>query len=237
MAKVAAVVVAGGTAQRFGARSGKQLLELAGRPVVAWSVDALSQAPEVGLVVVVCPAEQRPAFEAALSSAGVPEPVRFAPSGASRQQSVVSGLAAVPPEYDIVAIHDGARPLLRPQSVTRALSALLADDTLDGVVLGHPSVDTVKIVDDDCVVVSTPDRAHTWAVQTPQIFRRGALERAHTAALERGREHTDDAGVVEAAGGRVMLVEGERDNLKVTVPADAELAGALLAARRGEGAR
>jgi len=139
---------------------------------------------------------------------------------------VRAGLAAVPGEPDAILVHDAVRPLATPELAARVLAAVAGG--ADGAVPSVPVVDTLKRVDGSRVT-ATVDRSELVAVQTPQAFRTEVLRRAHAA----GGDATDDAGLVEAAGGTVVVVEGERDNLKVTWPEDLAVAEALLAARQG----
>lgn len=229
-----AIVVAGGSGERFGRLGGKQLLSVAGRPVVAWSIAAMAAVRQVDRVVVVCPAESGEEFTRIASEAAGEVEWVLAPSGATRQDSVESGLRAVESSCGVVIVHDGARPLVRSATVADAVAYLVSEPGLDGVVLGHPSVDTIKLVDGG-EIVSTPDRATLWAVQTPQIFRTEALAAAFEAASGSGFVGTDDASLVERGGGRVAVFLAERDNIKVTVPEDAAIAEALLRMRSEEG--
>jgi 2-C-methyl-D-erythritol 4-phosphate cytidylyltransferase len=147
-------------------------------------------------------------------------------------QSVRAGLAALPEGVDLVAIHDGARAAIEPATISAAFSALASHPDVDGVVVGHASVDTLKEVDADGRVVETPDRNRFWNAQTPQVFRASALSRAYWRAGIAGFEGTDDAALVEAGGGTILMVAGPRSNLKVTVPEDLEMLSAILSARR-----
>lgn len=231
--RAAAVIVAGGSGERLGHPGGKQLIDLAGRPMVAWAVLAFDRAPSVELIVVACPVAERERFIAdALEPLGATTPIVVVASGTSRQESVGSALAALPSCVELVAVHDGARPLVTPELVEAALQALDADPRLDGVVVGHPSVDTVKIVEGE-TVASTPDRSTLWTVQTPQVFRIGALKAARLEAEDAGFVGTDDASLVERSGGLLRVLPGPRDNIKVTVPSDLIAAQALLEAREG----
>ena len=191
------VVVAAGSGTRFGGPKQFELLD--GRPVLDWSVEAATAASE-GVVVVV-PADR----------VGPPGTVA---GGATRSESVRRGLAAVPAGATIVCVHDAARPFAAPVLFERVVAAVQAG--ADGAVPGVPVPDTVKQVDSDGVVVATPDRATLVAVQTPQAFRASALRGAHAA----GGEGTDDAALVEASGGRVVVVAGDPDNRKLTLPDD-----------------
>jgi 2-C-methyl-D-erythritol 4-phosphate cytidylyltransferase len=134
--------------------------------------------------------------------------------GATRSESVRLGLAAVPPEADVILVHDGARPFASTDLYRAVIAAVRGG--ADGAVPGIDVTDTIKVVDDARTVVSTPDRATLVAVQTPQAFRAAVLRAAHTGAAE----GTDDAALVERAGGRVVVVPGETDNRKLTVADD-----------------
>ena len=134
--------------------------------------------------------------------------------GATRSESVRRGLAVVPAEAEIVVVHDAARPFATAELYAAVIAAVR--DGADGAVPGLPVTDTIKIVDDAMTVMTTPDRSTLVAVQTPQAFAARALRAAHTGAAE----GTDDAALVEACGGRVVVVPGEPDNRKLTVPED-----------------
>lgn len=232
---VAAIIVAGGSGERSGLEGGKQLAIVAGLPVLSWTVRALDEAPEVELIVVVTHPDRGDEYRAvAVEPLGLSTPIVFAPGGDSRQASVASGLAAVPESADVVLVQDGARPLLTADLVTRTLAALHESSGAAGVVVGHPVFDTLKIVTDGAVS-STPDRSRYWAVQTPQAFTSSVLRAAYARAAEEGFVGTDDSSLVERAGGRVVLVEGPRDNIKVTVADDLTLVESALR-RRESGA-
>jgi 2-C-methyl-D-erythritol 4-phosphate cytidylyltransferase len=230
---VAAIVVAGGSGERLGLEGGKQLALVAGRPVLSWTLKALAETPEIELIVVVTHPDRGEEYRAiAVEPLGLSTPVVFASGGETRQASVVSGLKKVPDSFGVVLVQDGARPLLTPSLASRALLALRANSEAVGAVVGHPSVDTLKLIDGDSVV-STPDRTQYWAVQTPQVFSAAALRRAYARAAAEGFTGTDDSSLVERDGGRVLLVEGPRDNIKVTVAEDLVLVEAALRRREG----
>jgi 2-C-methyl-D-erythritol 4-phosphate cytidylyltransferase len=201
-----AVVVGGGSGQRFGRL--KQFELLGGERMIDRSRRiAASVCDGVVLVVPAADAERE---------GGVA-------GGATRSESVRAGLAAVPPEADIICVHDAARPLASAALYQRVIDAVVAG--ADGVVPGIPVVDTIKVVDADGVVTGTPDRASLVAVQTPQAFRAAALRAAHAA----GGDGTDDASLVERAGGRCVVVAGEATNRKITDPSDLDWARTHLA--------
>lgn len=235
MPRVAAIVVAGGSGERFGAQGGKQLAELQGRPVVAHSVVAVASARSVAEVIVVCHPDRVEEYRDALSGLAVDASLDFVAGGDTRQASVAAGLAALPADTAVVAIHDGARPLVPHALTERAIEALAQDPALAGVVVGHASSDTIKLTDGE-LIIETPDRARLWAVQTPQVFRVEPLRRAFAAAEHDGFLGTDDASLVERIGEQVRLIEGPADNIKVTRPEDIAIAEAVLAWRRSQGA-
>ena len=232
-----AIVAAGGLGMRFGDPRGKQYVEICGLPVIDWSIDALDRSPSVGYVVVVCPERRVEETRAAVRRLSPRVPVSFVPGGATRQESCLAGLDAVPEGFPIVAIHDGARPLVTPETIEAAIARVRDDASVAGAICAHPSADTLKVVEDG-VVVGTPDRPRYWAVQTPQVFRLEVALAAHRRAAREGFVGTDDASLVERMGERVVCVESPSDNMKVTVPEDrafveAILSGRLAAERRG----
>ena len=193
----------------------KAFAPLAGRPMVEWSVEALLAAPSISAVVVALP----PGADAPAGCIGIE-------GGRVRSLSVRNALRAA--EGDPVVVQDAARPLLTPALVEDVLAAL---EGADAAIAAAPVTDTIKEARDG-QVVRTLDRAGLWAVQTPQAFRREALERAldqNEAVLGAA---TDDASLVEALGGTVRVVEAPRSNLKVTTAFDLQVAELLLAERR-----
>jgi 2-C-methyl-D-erythritol 4-phosphate cytidylyltransferase len=216
-----ALIVAAGSGERLGMEGPKALVELAGRPLLQWSVDALRAVPAIEQIVVALPA----GADAPAGTSGVR-------GGRVRSESVRLALAAAGPG-DPVLIHDAARPLLTGELAQATIGALEADETLDGAIAAVPMTDTVKRVTSDGVVGETLARDELWGVQTPQVFRRAALERALDVPDEVLAQATDDAWLIERAGGRVGVVESTRENLKVTTPHDLVVAEMLLASRPG----
>jgi 2-C-methyl-D-erythritol 4-phosphate cytidylyltransferase len=203
-----AVVVAAGSGARFGAP--KQFADLAGRPVLSWSLDAARRAC-VGVVLVVPPDRADEEWPADTVVAG----------GATRSESVRAGLERVPARAAVVAVHDAARPLA-PVALWAAVIQAVRGGA-DAAIPAAPVTDTVKEVGVDGHLV-TLDRSRLVAVQTPQAFRAELLKQVH----RDGGEATDDAALVERAGGRVELVTWSEPNLKITSPTDLVLAEALL---------
>lgn len=218
--KTAAIILAGGTGERFGREGGKQLVEIAGRPILTWSAEAFDAVGDVGLIVIVAPEDRMEEYlKRAIDPFPFVTPVVLAPAGSIRQESAFSGLEYVPDNFEYVVLHDGARPLVSPDLILHTINTLKGNIDCDGAVVGHPSVDTLKVVESG-VIVGTPDRSCFWNAQTPQVFRAGIYRRAHASALSDGFVGTDDSALIERLGGRVLMVEGKRDNIKLTVPED-----------------
>jgi 2-C-methyl-D-erythritol 4-phosphate cytidylyltransferase len=208
-----ALLVAAGSGERLGAGRPKAFVDLAGRPMLEWSLDAIRAAGIDDVVVAVPPGERL-------------DGVIAVPGGAARSQSVRAALAAAPPG-DVV-VHDAARPLVTPEHFRAALSAL---EHADCAIAAAPVTDTVKEAGPDRFVTATLDRTRMWAIQTPQAFRRAALERALAVDDAVLAQATDDAWLVERTGGTVRVVESTAANLKVTTTFDLRLAEHLLADR------
>ena len=218
--QTAAIILAGGSGERFGREGGKQLAQVAGKPVLTWSAEAFDAVGDVGLIVVVCPEDRREEYlREAIDPFPFVTPIVMAPSGDIRQESAFSGLEFVPEDFEFVALHDGARPLVSPELIMHAISTLKGNIDADGAVVAHRAIDTLKIVENG-VVVGTPDRTVFWNAHTPQVFRAGIYRRAHASALADGFVGTDDSSLIERLGGRVLIVEGPRNNIKLTVPED-----------------
>jgi 2-C-methyl-D-erythritol 4-phosphate cytidylyltransferase len=221
---VGVIIAAGGVGRRMGGVR-KQYLELLGEPILLRALRPFLGHPAVHWVVVALPAGD--AADPPAWLAGIDPRVRIVAGGTERTDSVRAALAALPPDCETVLVHDAARPLVTPEIIERTL---LAAGPGRAVVAGIAVEDTVKQVDAGRVV-ATLDRTRLWQAQTPQAFPRQALEEAHAEAAARGMSATDDAALVEALGLPVVVVEGSRENLKVTGPLDLVLAEAILRAR------
>jgi 2-C-methyl-D-erythritol 4-phosphate cytidylyltransferase len=221
-----ALIVAAGRGERLGSGRPKALVLLSGKPMLQWSVDALREVAAVERIVVALPPD-------ALDQA--PENTVGVAGGAVRSESVRNALEAVP-GGDPVIVHDAARPLATSELFERALQDLRASGA-DAVIAAAPVTDTIKEVDstgDGRAVARTLERAGLWAIQTPQVFRREALERALAGASpELLVQATDDAWLIERAGGSVRVLPAPAENIKITTPTDLRVAQLLLA-ERGE---
>ncbi len=218
-----AILLAAGKGERLGCDGAKAFVTLAGKPMLQWSLDALGAVDAVQRIVIAVP-----------SGRLIPLPVAgpkltTVVGGASRSASMRAALAATS-EGDPVLVHDAARPLASAGLFERALDALRVEGC-DAAIAATPVTDTVKRADEDGTVLETLDRSHLWAIQTPQAFRRAALERALEVDEGTLAAATDDAWLVERAGGTVRVVAGEPENLKVTTPLDLRVAEQMLSRR------
>jgi len=213
------IVVAGGSGTRIGGTP-KQYRLLGGEPVLVHSIRAMAAASDAIVVVV----DDLDRAASAGVSVGFESVAAIVRGGADRRASVAAGLLAVPPDVPAVAVHDAARPFASPDLLRRTAAALR--DDVDGVVPAVAVADTIKEVDDAGRVLRTPDRDHLVAAQTPQVFRAESLRAAHRSVPG---AVTDDAGLVEAAGGVVVTVAGDPRNLKLTNPEDFEVGERRLA--------
>ncbi|MEW2262696.1 2-C-methyl-D-erythritol 4-phosphate cytidylyltransferase [Streptomyces sp. NPDC047853] len=233
--RTAAVIPAAGRGVRLGPGAPKALRALGGTPMLIHAVRAMAASRAVSLVVVVAPPDGAAEVRNLLDAHALPERTDFlvVPGGASRQESVRLGLDALPPAYDIVLVHDAARPLVPVDTVDAVIEAVR--EGAPAVVPAVPLADTVKQVEPATApgepepVVATPERARLRAVQTPQGFDRATLVRAHETVTG---EVTDDASMVERLGPTVVVVPGHEEAFKVTRPLDLVLAEAVLARRR-----
>lgn len=212
------IVPAAGRGVRFGGEAPKQYVDLLGRPLLLHTLERLAAHPRVAGLVVVLAADDR-RWPGLIAIAG--KPVRTAVGGSERAASVLAGLRALPDSVaadDAVLVHDAARPLLRAGDLDRLID--LGVRHAVGAILAAPVRDTLKRAGDDGCIAATAPRAGLWRALTPQLARRGDLERALQAAAAQGVAATDEAMALECIGLHPLLVEGSEDNLKITTPAD-----------------
>jgi 2-C-methyl-D-erythritol 4-phosphate cytidylyltransferase len=220
---VGAILLCGGVGRRLGLKVEKPLVPLNGRPLFAWSLEALERCDAIEAIVVVGPAGK---LDEMLATCGIVavKVIGWVEGGRDRRESVARGLAALPKDYDLVVVHDSARVLVSPPLIAR----VVADAMLSGAsIAAVPLEDTLKRGTLQRIDATVP-RTGLWRAQTPQAFRRDWLEEAH--AQMRGVA-TDDAMMIEACGHPVRITEGDSLNFKVTSQRDLALAGAWLTAR------
>lgn len=222
-----AVVVAAGSGSRFGRP--KQLVELAGAPMLSWSLRTLAHMAEIAEIVIATEPDCVEPIAAMAAQTAPEKPVRVVPGGATRQASARAGLDALSERIEAVLIHDGARPLVRASDVRRGMNAVSEGRA---ALLAVPVVDTIKVVDAaKGTVLRTLDRDELWAAQTPQFALLRDMRRAHLDAARNTGASTDDATLLERAGMDVHIVSGSPDNFKITIPEDLLRAEQLLRER------
>jgi 2-C-methyl-D-erythritol 4-phosphate cytidylyltransferase len=222
-----AVIVAAGRGTRFGRP--KQLMELGGKPMLAWSVELFSAMPEISDIAIVTEFEfiedvQKMALPLVRSAS-----LAVIAGGADRQASAAAGIAALPDHCAGIFVHDGARPLVRSVDVRAGMRAVRPGVA---ALLAAPVVDTIKVVDDNLKVMRTLDRATLWSAQTPQFATAKDMRRVHADAVRHEWPRaTDDAALLERGGADVIVVESSVDNIKVTHPGDLIRAEAIALQR------
>ncbi len=206
----------------MGSAGDKTLADLGGGPLIARTVDVFERCDAITAIAVVVSERNMDAIAALREEKGWQKTMPPTPGGARRQDSVRAGLDALPPDCDWVLVHDGARPFVTPRMIEDGLA--VAADTGAAIAV-VPAFDTVKRLAGDGRVIETLDRSELAMVQTPQVFRRDVLERAHAEVTD---DVTDDAAMVERIGIEVRTFDGTRSNIKITTPEDLLIASALL---------
>lgn len=221
-----AVIVAAGNGTRMGAQKSKMLLEIDGKTVIERTVSVFDNMAEIDEIIVVCRECDFEEFSRLLPG----ENITFAIGGETRQQSVKNAVDTID-ECDYIVIHDGARPLVREETVIKTLDKA---QEMGAAAAGVYVKDTVKLVDDDLNIAGTPNRKYLVSIQTPQIFEFELYKKALEKAQEEGADYTDDCQLIEHIGGKVGVVIGEYDNIKITTKSDIPLAQSLLNAASKE---
>ena len=226
--RCAAVIVAAGSSERMG--SDKLTAQLGGMPVLARTLRAFENCAMITEIVVVTRADRIEEIAALCKEYGISKASKVLSGGATRVESALVGVSEVDPRRGLIAIHDGARPLVSCELIERTVLAAKEHYAAVPVI---PSTDTLKAVDGKGFVIGTVDRASTFRVQTPQVFKADFIKGALTRAMEKNLPLTDDCSAVEMMGVKTVTVPGDEDNIKLTTPRDMILAEALLKAREG----
>ncbi len=221
--KTVAVILAAGNSTRMGFP--KQLAPLNGMPVLAHTLLQFENAPSVDGILLVARPEDFEVFSALCEQHHITKFIGICPGGATRQQSAKNSLDALPADTELIAVHDGARPLCDPALIERVIAKAKESGAAAAAV---PVKDTIKRVDENGRVTETVDRAALRQVQTPQVFRLSLYRDALAAAIKDGADLTDDCQLFERTGLPVTLVEGSDRNIKITTPADLAIAAILL---------
>ena len=229
-----AVILAAGSSSRMGGDSTKQFLELGGIPVVARTVIEFEKSDYISEIIVVAKADEIEKYEGFAEKYNISKPFKVIEGGASRQESARMGFDAVNDKSKFIAIHDAARCLITGELIECVCHGAYLNG---GAILAVKAVDTVKIADKNGFIENTPERKFTWQAQTPQVFKVNAFRAATYIARDEGIEGTDDASLLEYIRIPVKLVEGSRENIKVTEPMDIYFAEAILKARSDKKAK
>lgn len=225
-----AIIVAAGRGLRMGETIPKQYLMLAGHPIICHTLTAFNACESIDQIIWVLPeADLDFCRQHILPQAIVTKPVHLVAGGKERQESVYQGLLALGAESDnLVAIHDGVRPLIRSDQMTACIRTAQKSDAC---ILGLPATDTLKQVSDSGSILSTLDRKRIWMAQTPQVFRHALIRNAHESAIDNQITLTDDAALIEKMDIPVYFIQGTPYNIKITTKADLQLAEAILTCR------
>lgn len=225
-----AIIVAGGSGQRFGSSLPKQFLHLLGKPILSRTLEVFDKASSVRHVVLVLPQDKISYFEQeVLPFHPVAKLQSVVEGGASRQESTLAGFEAVLPHTEVVIVHDAARPLLEPELIDRCAETAI---TVGAVIAACPASDTIKEVDPQGHIRHTHPREHIYQAQTPQAFRYSVLKEAMEWAHRHSFQGTDEASLVEKLGKPVTIVKTNASNLKITTAQDLVVAEALLKMRK-----
>lgn len=220
------VIVCAGNSTRMGGVN-KILLPLGERLVIGVTMLAFEKCESVKEIVIVARETNIPAIRAEAESAGITKLKECTVGGDTRQQSVINGIRCISKDTELVAIHDGARPLVKTEHIEKAIKDALV---FGGATLGVPVKDTIKVVDSG-LITDTPPRSSLYITQTPQIFKKKLYFEGIDFALEHNLDFTDDCQLVEAIGGKVYMTTGDYTNIKITTPEDIKIAETLLGMR------
>lgn len=222
------LIPAAGSGKRMGANRNKLLLQVRSKPLIAWTLLAAEAASSISWIGIVSQPPDWDDFKSIIADLKLKKTIALIPGGATRQESVYNGLQALPINAGQVLIHDGARCLVTPNLFDACSDAILR---CSGLIAAIPVKDTIKVVDDNGIITSTPERKQLWAAQTPQGFDVNLLKHCHAEGVRQGWEVTDDAALFEKCGLEVRIVPGEETNLKITTPQDLAIAEFILSHR------
>ncbi|MBI5205717.1 MAG: 2-C-methyl-D-erythritol 4-phosphate cytidylyltransferase [Nitrospirae bacterium] len=228
MKKTIAIVPAAGLGKRFGQDNNKTFQALLDKPIVIWALEALECVDDIEEIIPVFKKDDMEQGLALIERFRISKVKRVAPGGKERQDSVFNGLNLIGKKAAVVLIHDGVRPLIEKSVIEESIKQLKDSD---GVIVGVPVKDTIKKVSSEIFVQKTLDRKTLWVVQTPQVFKYGALMQAYKKAMAEKFYSTDDSAIVERYGGKVKVIMGSYTNIKVTTPEDLDMAEMFLRKR------
>lgn len=223
MQDTSAILVCAGNASRMGGIN-KILMPLGSSNVIGHTMQAFQNCPDIAEIILVTKPENEPVIRETAEALGISKLRHITEGGSTRQQSVLKGLRLTSKECPYLAIHDGARPLVRAEHISKVIKDARV---FGGAALGVPVKDTIKVVDDG-LIVDTPVRSSLFITQTPQVFRRSLYLEAVNFAMAHDLDFTDDCQLVEAIGWKIYMTAGEYRNIKITTPEDRQIAEVLL---------
>ena len=226
---VSVIIAAAGNSTRYGTGKSKQFLILDNTPVLIKSIQAFEEIDDVKEIIVTARKQDFDIIEDFIAQYGVRKVKHIVEGGATRQDSIYAAVENVDEKADLVAVHDGARPLIKRKVIE---SVIQKADEVDAAACAVPVKDTIKIIDSSGKIVTTPERDALRAVQTPQVFRLSLYKEAIEKAVSDGKQYTDDCQLVESMGYPVYLVDGDYENIKITTPDDLLVAEKFLYERR-----
>lgn len=227
----AAIILAGGTGSRMGSKTTKQMMQLAGKPLIIHTLLAFEESEYIDEIIIVAKSEERDSYDMILKDYKISKVSHIVEGGATRQESVLKGFEKVPDKADHIAIHDGARPLITPAQIK---AVVLAAYDYKAAAAAAPAKDSVKVANISGMIDYSVDRKTVWLMQTPQVFYANLFRASIYTAAKDKFEGTDDAQVAEHAGFSTKLVNTGYENIKITTPVDLLIAEAILKQRKEE---
>lgn len=228
--KVAAIIPAAGKGRRMGHPFPKHYIRLEDRPILAYTIEAFEKCTGVNQVfVVVMSGEEEYCLKEVVERYGFKKVLKIVIGGERRQDSVYNGIKELDEDTDIVVVHDGVRPFVSPELINETVKLAMY---VDGVVAALPVKDTIKEISPDGFIKGTPERESLWNAQTPQTFKKRIIEEAFERAFTDNFSGTDESSLVERLGGRVKIIEGSHENIKITTKEDLLLAEFILRMRK-----
>lgn len=226
MFKLAVVIPAAGSGSRMGSRLPKPFLSVGSQPILKLTIEAFLSVTEVVQILIPCSKEWRYRVQDIIDSLDAPNTLfTLVEGGKERQYSISNALAKVHTDVDLIAVHDAVRPFIKPVLIRKCAEEAMKTGA---AMIAVRAKDTIKQVNEHMVVTNTPDRAQLWQAQTPQVFQKNLLIEAYNSALKDGFVGTDDASLVERLYKEVKIVEGDRENLKITYPVDMKIAELMV---------
>ena len=219
------IIVAAGRGTRMNMEINKAFIDIDGKQMVAHTIDTFYNCPEIDEIIVAVSKYDLNKFKEEIIKPHYFKNIKVVVGGKERQDSIYNALKELDPKSEIVLIHDGARPFVKEETIVK-----LIDKTKDtgAAIVAVPVKDTVKVIDEEGMICSTPNRSKLWAAQTPQAFNRKLIVDAHEKAHNESFLGTDDSMLVERLGVKVDIVEGSYENIKITTPEDLDIAQMIL---------